>query len=205
MTPEATTTPQEPTAPPEPTTGQAERVAAIFRDMITHLSTLHSGSDKRYASQLAYMDRIILLAGGTLTLTFTVVAAIGSRLSTGHPAQHVHVLIAACWLLVVTITTGLLSTPHIMLARQHAESTSALLIAETQLKLRLLEIPNVMPTTEQLNQISLVKATNVSELHKRSDTLARIFSSVAQLSLLITFIFLVIFIQSNVGLLLGSK
>ena len=177
----------------------------MLRDMITHLSTLHAGSDKRYTSQLAYMDRIVLLAGGTLTLTFTVVAAIGSRLNGGHPAHDVHALIAACWLLITTVIAGLLSTPHLIRARETSDATATLLTAETQLKLRVLEVPNAIPTQEQLNSISLVKAFNVGDVQKRSEKLAYIFGLVAQLSLLLAFILLVVFIQSNIGVLLGGK
>jgi hypothetical protein len=199
-------TAQEPGKPAEISMAAAERMAGIFRDFLTHLSKLESSSDKRLSSQIAYMDRVILLAGGTLTLTFTVTATIGSRMiAVNRPAHHVHSLIAACWLLVVTVMAGLLATLCMIKAREHSATASTLMMAEMQLKMRLFEIPNVMPTQEQLNQISLAKATNVAQLQKTSQKLSSVFSLVTQISLLAAFILLAIFIQSNIGVMLGGK
>jgi hypothetical protein len=200
-------TSQEPGKPDEVSMATAERMAGIFRDFLTHLSNLESSSDKRFSSQIAYMDRVILLAGGTLTLTFTVTATIGSRMSAvNRPAHHVHSLIAACWLLVVTVMAGLLATQSMIKARERSNTASTLMTATTQLKLRILEIPNAMPTQEQLNQIS--KATNVTQLQKTSQKLSSVssvFSLVTQISLLAAFVLLAIFIQSNIGVMLGGK
>jgi hypothetical protein len=199
-------TSQEPAKPQEISMAAAVRMAAIFRDFLTHLSKLQSSSDQRFTSQIAYMDRVILLAGGTLTLTFTVTATIGSRMSAvNRPANHIHALIAACWLLVATVMAGLLATLSIIKAREHSTTASTLSTAETQLKLRILEIPNVVPSAEDLNKISFAGATNVAELQKRSKKLATLFFNLTQISLLAALILLTIFIQSNIGVMLGGK
>jgi hypothetical protein len=198
-------TSQEPEKPQEISMAAAERMAGIFRDFVTQLSNLESGSDQRYSAQIAYIDRVILLAGGTLTLTFTVTAAIGSRMSAvNRPANHIHILIAACWLLVTTVMTGLLATLSLIHARQHSKTAHAMITLEAQMKLRILEIPNAMPS-EDFMKISSAGATNVHELQDRNNKLAAFFSSVTQVSLLTAFILLAIFIQSNIGVMLGGK
>ena len=76
----------------------AEAAIGILADFYTDLYQMSEGADRATTSTIAYVDRMILLAGGTLTLIFTVVGSIQHAPSDESPvgsasvAHHHHVL-----------------------------------------------------------------------------------------------------------------
>jgi hypothetical protein len=52
----------------------------------------------------AYFERLVVLNGGTLTLTFAVIGALSSRLAQNHQSAFgITQLIVACWMFVASI------------------------------------------------------------------------------------------------------
>ena len=98
--------PQSPVGEVSP--GVAETAAALFGDLIANLERLQDSAQRESTAEIAYMDRIVLLAGGTLTLIFTVLGSVSAHLYEMHQqARHVPYVLISCWLLVVTIITRL--------------------------------------------------------------------------------------------------
>ncbi len=183
--------------------GTAEALADVFRDMITNLGTLRSGTQKASEAFIAYMDRVILLAGGTLTLIFTVLGIVSAHL---HEAQqrvsHIPFVLAACWLLVAAITAGLLYNSVAIRLGQHLDQQHALTMVDIQLKLRLLSLPHVSDVSKVTAVPSLLDAVSLDKKIKYRSNLARFLGSVAQGALLLAFLFLVLFIQANILIML---
>ena len=83
--------------------------AKYTEEMISAFYTIRETADKAHLAQIAYMDRIVLLSGGTLTLTFSAFATISGHLKgIGRAAEHSNLVVAECWLLVGVILFGLL-------------------------------------------------------------------------------------------------
>ncbi|HUY80580.1 MAG TPA: hypothetical protein VMU92_02535 [Acidobacteriaceae bacterium] len=76
------------------------KLEVVFDSIITPLASLRQTVEKMHSGSIAYMDRIVLLAGGTLTLTFTALATISGHLAdAGKSAAHPRYIVAECWLL----------------------------------------------------------------------------------------------------------
>ena len=116
----------------------AEVLAEVFQDV---QNNLRQSSEKTYASLIDYTDRIILLAGGTLTLTLTAVATVGAHLRESHrDATHIEYVTTPCWLLMATIIFGLIYNNYIIRLRHRDEVQNGLQVAHIQAKIKLLSI-----------------------------------------------------------------
>jgi hypothetical protein len=124
----------------------------------------------------------------------------------GRPASHIWMLTSACWLFVATIFTGLLSNYNLIKLRHWIDVSSMVTLFQTQVKLNLLQIPNVMPDLSKLDQIPpLLEATEAPARTNRYTKSASIFGIVAQLAFALAFLMLAGFIQFNITMMLSSK
>jgi hypothetical protein len=181
----------------------AEAAAVVFSEMIASLAALRSGSQRAGTALIAYMDRVILLAGGTLTLVFTVLGGLSAHLfDTGQQARHVPFILASCWLLVATIVAGLLYNTVSIKLGGYLDFQNTLATTDVQLKLKILSV-SPGADVSRINAIPLfAEASHLKTKIKSCERGARIFGFVAQCALVSAFFFLALFIQANVWIML---
>jgi hypothetical protein len=137
-----------------------ETVSILLTAMESGMSATEGDRLRLNTGRLSYLDRLILLAGGSLTLVFTVVANLSVQLHASHSsARHPAYVAVSCWLLVSCIVSGLLGSA-ITLAMQTRENAAfALTHLDSKVKRALLEKkPN----------IDLSKLVGISEAFKGS-------------------------------------
>lgn len=187
---------------PELKPGTAEALADIFRNLISHLGTLQESGEKANTSFHAYMDRIIILSGGTLTLTFTAVASLSSHLVvTHHGAKYIYFVVVACWLLVATIILGLRYIKCLINLRRQEGLQNTLTTTGAQMKLRLLMMPGVVSPASLAAIDAIPPLIDPKSLQVKINRLSRIvvlYGSLTEISLVSAFIFLALFIQANI-------
>lgn len=76
-----------------PTNESVKQLLDAFRELL-------AASERVYDRQLSYAEKLLLLDGGTLTLTFTALGVVAAHLAPGHPAVHPVELYLAWSLLV---------------------------------------------------------------------------------------------------------
>ena len=180
----------------------AETAAALFGDLIANLERLQDSAQRESTAEIAYMDRIVLLAGGTLTLIFTVLGGVSAHLYEMHQqARHVPYVLISCWLLIITIITGLFYNRAVIRLGSVRDAELTMTRADSLLRLGLLKIPHV---TDVSTIPPLPGATSVKAQIKSFRRFAILFGAVAQWALVAAFIFLVLFIQTNISLMLAA-
>jgi hypothetical protein len=196
-------------APPSEQTPAAElspeavvRIASALREVLSPLGMLRETQDKLFSASMAYMDRLTLLAGGTLTLTFTALATISSHLKdTNQNAVHPGYVITECWLLVATIFLSLVGSRVLIPIRQKTDQQ--IIVAQVGLisQLRILEA-NPRADPAKLQEIGKPITDPVL---KRLESLLRLCSTAVHLALFGAFVFLAMFIQGNIRALLSLR
>jgi hypothetical protein len=194
--------PQQPTESEKSKELSPEMVARLGDLLNTFLSPLYKlreTTDKAHTGFLAYMDRVVLLAGGTLTLTFTALATISSHLyETGRTAIHPQLIVSECWLLVMTIACGLLYSRVLIILRQKNDQT--IIFAEMGLSAKI-KLLSTLPGVDASKVPDLTDNTIAKDV-KRLETLAKACALIVHLSLTVAFICLAFFIQANIGVIL---
>lgn len=186
----------------------AEAAAEVFRDLLVNFGALNQSTEQANTSFIAYMDRIILLSGGTLTLTFTAIATISEHLKNSkQPAVHIPFVIVACWLLVSTILLGLGYNRFMIMLRHQQGLQNTLTAADVKIKLKLLSYPWVQ-SVAAINAINAIPPTvDVKPIEKKVKIFRRIAGSagfLSHLTLVAAFVFLTLFIQSNIVVMLSN-
>jgi hypothetical protein len=193
---------QTPNPPGQVSPGVAETAAALFGDLIANLERLQDSAQRESTAEIAYMDRVVLLAGGTLTLIFTVMGSVSAHLYEMHQqARHVPYVLISCWLLVVTIVAGLFYNRAVIRLGSVRDAELTMTRADSLLRLGLLKIPHV---TDVSTIPPLLGATSVKAQIKSFKRFAIFFGTVAQWALVAAFVFLVLFIQTNISLMLAA-
>lgn len=178
------------------------RIASVLREVLSPLGLLRETQDKVFSASMAYMDRVTLLAGGTLTLTFTALATISSHLKdTNQNAVHPGYVVAECWLLVITILLSLIYSRLMIPLRQKSDQSIVLAQVGLTAKLRLLE---ANPKAD-LAKLADLMITPADPQAKALESLARFSISAIHLALFSAFVFLAMFIQGNIRTLLSFK
>ena len=182
--------------------GSTEVLADVFHNLIGNLGATQASTDRAYSSFIAYMDRVIILSGGTLTLIFTVVGGIGSHLvTTNQKAVHTSFVVISCWLLVTTIITGL-GYNSVSIRLQHQVSlANSLQIADVQIKLKLLSLPHIADVS---NIPPLLTEGTSKAKTKHLQRAVSVLGIASQIALFMAFLFLTLFIQTNIEVMLGS-
>jgi hypothetical protein len=146
-----------------------------------------------------------LLAGGTLTLIFTVIGSISTHLTTNHQsAARPHYITTACWLLVMSILFALACNSS-LIKRQHQVSIMSTFIkAETKVKMSILEKTRGAVPAEELQKIPKLPREGIERTEKLMRRIANVSSAVAQLSLFAAFWCLTMFIEANISVLLNA-
>lgn len=177
------------------------KLGEYFADILAPLKGLRETVDKSYSASIAYMDRVVLLAGGTLTLTFTALALISSRVQgAGRSASNPELIVYECWLLVLAIASGLLYSRVTISLRQTNDQTIVMSEMSLFAKVKLL---SVNPKAD-ITKVPEIKDDSANSRVKRLSVLTRMSSFVAHVSLTLAFICLARFIQENIGLILGA-
>jgi len=183
----------------------AEAAADLFRDLITNLNALQETSEKAHSSFLAYMDRIILLSGGTLTLTFTSIATLSTHIKgANHSAKDIQFVVIACWLLVITIILGLLYISVTIKLRHQEGLQATMLSVDAGMKLKLLSLPWISSISDVSALPPLLDPKHLEKKVKHLHRTMRVSGSLSQITLVIAFIFLTLFIQSNIVYMLSK-
>ena len=169
--------------------------------MLAPLEDLPDALRKSHAELIAYMDRLVLLAGGTLTLTFSALALISSHLSQiGKNAVHPGYIVVECWLLVAVIVFGLFHTRLMIRVQKFRDATTAVALISLKGKLKFMsnfpraDVTKLPPLEDKASQ----------ETIKATERVLIVCSFAAHIALVAAFVSLAIFIQSNVGLILTA-
>jgi hypothetical protein len=76
-------------------------LSGLIEQMMANIHRTNEVYEKSQAAVISFMDRLVILAGGTLTLLFTVVSSVGPRLGASHLAiRHPELIIQTSWALV---------------------------------------------------------------------------------------------------------
>jgi hypothetical protein len=182
----------------------AEAAIGIRADFYTDLYQMSEGADRATTSTIAYVDRMILLAGGTLTLIFTVVGSISTHLATNHQsAVHPSLIILTCWLLVLSILSGLVCNSTLIKKQHQAATGAAISKAETRMRMRILgKIATTKP--DEIEKIPRLPREWLDKAEKQTRRIATVSGAIAQVSLFAAFLFMTLFIQANISLLLNA-
>lgn len=181
--------------------GVAEAACDVLHDFFTNLGELRSSGERANTALILSMDRVILLAGGTLTLIFTVIGVMSPHLHETHrQVLHIPLVLAACWLLIGVIILGIFYNNSMIQLGNYQDAEQTFRMADTRLRLKLLSYPHIhdvstiptFPVTEDLNK----KANSMRKL-------ARILGGIVHLAFVSAFICLSLFIQSNIILMLS--
>jgi hypothetical protein len=180
----------------------AEAAAEVFHDLLVNFGALNQSTEQANTSFIVYMDRIILLSGGTLTLTFTAIATISEHLKNSHQsAVHIPFVIVACWLLVSTILLGLTYNRFMIMLRHQQGLQNTLIAADAKIKLKLLSYPWVQ-SVDAINAINAIPPTvdlkPIEKKVKRLQRMAGWAGVLSHLTLVGAFVFLTLFIESNI-------
>jgi lysylphosphatidylglycerol synthetase-like protein (DUF2156 family) len=181
----------------------ASKMVTVMSEFLTPLTSLRENVEKTYSASIAYMDRVIILAGGTLTLTFTALATISSHLEeAGRSAVHPAYVTTECWLLVLVIAFGLLYNRLAIGARQ--KSDQAIVVAQMVLfgKMKLMsQYPGI--DVSKFPDLGAKNDPSKKGL-KRLTVLATVSSVIVHVCLSGAFICLAYFIQDNIGVILTA-
>lgn len=194
---------EKPETPPTATLTPevAAKVGSLFAEMFAPFEALPDAFRKSHAELIAYTDRLILLAGGALTLTFSALALISGHLSNIHAnAIHPRYIIVECWLLVVVIVMGLIQTRLMIRVQKFRETATAVALMGLKAKLHIISnFPGAdhtkLPDAKDESSQSTIDAT---------EPIVTICSWVAHVSLVAAFVSLSMFIQCNIGLILTT-
>ncbi len=180
------------------------KAAAFLESVYAPLASLRDTTDKYHSGFLAYMDRIILLAGATLTLTFSALATISGHLNqVGRKVSHVHYVVAECWLLIAVIILGLVYTRTMIFLRQKNDQHFVLSQVGLSAALKMLGI-NPSADMSKLGMVHGVSDTEKRELQSLSNAI-RVYTVLIHLSLVAAFVCLAVFIQGNIGVILAPS
>jgi hypothetical protein len=198
--------PQEHTDPPIPEQPDLkpeviEKLGSWLAEVYAPLEILPDAARKSHAELIAYMDRLVLLAGGTLTLTFSALALISGHLNhIGKNAAHPGFIVAECWLLVVVIVVGLIHTRLMIRVQKFRDVTTAMSLMGLKTKLKLMaNFPKAdfskLPSLEDKASQETISVT---------EKVLSVCSYAVHIALIAAFVSLAVFIQSNIGLILTA-
>lgn len=186
----------------EVTLAAATTAARLINELVERLGDFREGAQRANTAIIAYMDRVVLLAGGTLTLIFTVLGSVSAHLYEMHQqARHIPFVLTTCWLLVTSIITGLVYNSAAIQVGQLRDAEHTLQHADARLKLELLSQPNLIDVSK-LPPIPGMEAVRAKL--KTTTRVALVSGLIAQTALMVAFIFLASFIQSNISLMLAA-
>jgi hypothetical protein len=192
---EKSTTPDDPLQKPL-TPEAASVIGTVLGSLFDSLGKIRETTEKYHAGEIAYMERIVILAGGTLTLTLSAIATISTHIhEVGHSAIHPRLIIYECWSLVVTITSGLLYSRLMLKIRQANDWGIVFNQSALIMKMKVLEaVPGVdLSKLAVLNDLAKAIPTPVGTIKQ-----AKVLSVIVHFSLTVAFICLAFFIQSNI-------
>lgn len=180
----------------------ATTAAKLMNELVERLGDFREGSQRANTAIIAYMDRVVLLAGGTLTLIFTVLGSVSAHLYEMHQqARHIPFVLTTCWLLVTSIITGLVYNSAAIQVGQLRDAEHTLQHADARLKLGLLSQPNLIDVSK-LPPIPMLEGVRAKL--KNTTRVVFVSGAIAQIALMLAFIFLASFIQSNISLMLAA-
>jgi hypothetical protein len=148
--------------------------------------------------QTEYAGKIMLLDGGTLTLTFTAIGAIEAKLTPGHHLTGLHHLFLA-WSLLISSMIWCIASQKLLLA-----SAGGVTMAN-HVKMILTRLGRVAREVKELglegSQIDpqLEKVTKSDRKHVLWERFAHIFLFLAETSIIVAFILLFFFLRANVS------
>jgi hypothetical protein len=199
-----------PAPTPEIQAGMAELAAQILDGLTANTIALRESAAKTHTSFIEYMDRIILLAGGTLTLTFTAVASVGAHLrESHHDAARIYHVTTACWLLIATIVLGLVFNNCTIKLRQFEDIEASFAAMHSQWTRKLYSITQISPAAvEVLQKLPSIFDTKEVKTIRWTVKILRVITRVAGVlsmaALVAAFVFLTLFIQANIREMLSQ-
>ena len=181
---------------PDITPEVIEKVGSWLAEVFAPLEGLPDAFRKSHTELIAYMDRLVLLAGGTLTLTFSALALISGHLTQiGKNAVRPGCIVVECWLLVVVIILGLIHTRLMIKLQRFRDGTSALTLMGLKAKLKFMSnFPRADVT--KLPQLDDKDSQETIDVTERVLTIC---SYTVHIALVAAFVCLAIFIQRQVA------
>ena len=178
-------------------------VSVALSNLLDAITNIKTSQDKANSAFISYMDRVVLLAGGTLTLLFTVIANLGPHLQTIHQsARHTPYILTCCWLLASAIAFGLLYNTAAIKAQHKIDHDFSILITDMKLKISILTMNSKADVSGIPSLATLLQTKGKDSRFFRK--VVGVLGILAQVCLLCAFCFLVLFLQSNLPLLLNN-
>jgi len=161
-------------------------------------------ADSAFERATAYAGRLMLLGGGTITLTFTAIGAIESKLPAGHHLTHLRELFWAWSLLIVSMTCCIGSQKFLLAAGSE-------FMVNYLGKILLMRVSHVAQAATEFGHVSTLDkdASPVVQKMKKSEKtnafrgrLGGIALIVAEGATVVAFVLLLLFMQANIKLAL---
>ena len=181
---------------------QLSALTTILTELISNLENLRSVSEATTSASVAQMERIAIVAGATLTLSFSIVSTLGARLAQlGIQASAVTCLKVACWSFIIAIILAVLVAGNLPVIQ--SKRSVALSLSSTSTKMRL----SLLNLTNNAKSLELPELGDLTDLSK-TDRVAKIITvlaNVSRLCLFTGFVLLGIFLQRNVQIILSGR
>jgi hypothetical protein len=182
-----------------------QRVDAVIDEFRRSLSAFELADQ----AALNIAEKLTVLDGGTLALTFTVVGVIGSRFAPGHSALHIEHLYRAWWFLGSSMVGCIISQWLGLRCLIYTSSHANLGLSKFQ-SLRLQNALKCTPsstesasTTFDAIYIGAIRGAKLSDWYRRG---FHLILFLAQAATVAGFLLLLFFIQANSGVLMtGTK
>jgi hypothetical protein len=191
---------------PNPAGWNREQLLALLDQVIADSREVLAAAERSFARQAAYTEKLILLDGGTLTLTFTALADVGSRISAGHYMSDSRELFWAWSLLIGAIVScifaqklALTSASNWMVA-QHSK-VAMMRQKEIPKMLQLLE-PGLL-TTQKADEVLAGLDQHAKEASPQL-RMAVILAFSAEAFTVSAFVLLLAFMKANMSVFFGG-
>jgi hypothetical protein len=181
----------------------------IVNPIIAETKDLLDAFDRYNERHVAFQQKLLLLDGATLALTFTILTALSTIKGGGFPPLNLQMLLWSWRLLVAAIIfslVGQVTGLWIMSATERGNKTAVL-------RMRLNLVKSFMPNleSESISRLTSAGGTDDETDHLNSPPAKRrrffraISNLIAVSSTVIAFVLLLLFAQANVRILGGGK
>lgn len=184
---------------------KVKRNAEVVQKIGVDFRSTIASEERGFEREISFAERLMLLDGGTLTLTFTALGFLGTRLNAGHSVVDIRLLFWS-WSLLVGAMIGALISQRLLvdisswcISHAHGNLVRAGMDA---LSPRLRQYPQV-DVYEWSGSITDLFGMTVPYVATRM-RLKRVFLPLSELATISAFILMLIFVEANIQQMLGT-
>lgn len=189
------------TIPPK---GDPPSLETHNNSLLAEIREIGAATDKAADRFIYFFERLLLLDGGTLTLTFTMIAALHSVKERPLSVQHIAYLSWAWRLLFISMVSSLytqLMGAKVSLSNAIFLRAKIMTVSLERLKRALSQPPETLPAFVALE--AQLSELDVSKSRKIQARITTVTAYAALLSTVLAFLLLILFAQANLGILIG--